>query len=176
LDDQDLKLQSRLLIGAVAGFAATLAMTAAMRRMHEKLPPEERYPLTPREIVDSSAAKADVPLDGEAAKDLTTAAHFAYGAASGALLGAANATMGPVSGAIGGVGIWLGSYMGWIPAARIFKPATDHPARRNLLMLAAHVVWGAASAAAMRELVAARGTILADGEDKDAFLRPRRGG
>lgn len=168
MDDQDLKLQSRLLIGAVAGFAATLAMTAAMRRMHEQLPPEERYPLTPREIVDSSAAKVDVPIDGEAAKDITTAAHFAYGAASGALLGAANVAMGPVSGAVGGVGIWLGSYMGWIPAARILKPATDHPARRNLLMLAAHVVWGAASAVAMRELVAARGTILADGVDKDA--------
>jgi hypothetical protein len=168
LKDHDLKIGSRLLIGAIAGFAGTLAMTAAMRRMHEKLPARERYPLTPREIVDSSAAKADLPLKGEAAKDVTTAAHFAYGAASGALLGAANATMGPVSGAAGGLGIWLGSYMGWIPAARILKPASDHPRRRNLLMLAAHVVWGAATAAAMRELVAARQTILADGPDKDA--------
>ena len=168
MDDQNLKLQSRLLIGAVAGFAATLAMTAAMRRMHEKLPPGEGYPLTPREIIDSTSAKADLPLDGEAAKDVTTAAHFAYGAASGALLGAANVAMGPVSGAAGGIGIWLGSYLGWIPAVRILKPATDHPARRNLLMLAAHVVWGAASAVAMRELIAARETILSDGPDKDA--------
>ena len=168
MDDQNLKLESRLLIGAIAGFAGTLAMTAAMRRMHEKLPPEERYPLPPREIIDSSAAKVEVPIEGAAAKNVTTAAHFAYGAASGALLGAASVTMGPVSGAVGGIGIWLGSYMGWIPAVRILKPAMDHPARRNLLMLAAHVVWGAASAVAMRELVAARGTILADGVDKDA--------
>jgi len=168
LKDQDLNIGSRLLIGAIAGFAGTLAMTASMRRMHEKLPPKERYPLTPREIIDSSAAKVDVPIQGEAAKDATTAAHFAYGAASGALLGAANVTMGPVSGAAGGLGIWLGSYMGWVPAARILKPASDHPPRRNLLMLAAHVVWGAATAAAMRELVAARQTILADGQDNDA--------
>jgi uncharacterized membrane protein YagU involved in acid resistance len=76
--------------------------------------------------------------------------------------------MGPVSGAVGGLGIWLGSYLGWIPAASILKPATDHPRRRNLLMLAAHVVWGAATAAAMRELVAARETTLAEGPDKDA--------
>ena len=165
---QDLKIGSRLLIGAIAGFAGTLAMTAAMRRMHEKLPPKERYPLTPREIIDSSAVKADVPLEGEAAKDVTIAAHFAYGATSGALLGAANVAMGPVSGAVGGLGIWLGSYLGWIPAASILKPATDHPRRRNLLMLAAHVVWGAATAAAMRELVAARETTLAEGPDKDA--------
>lgn len=168
MKETDLKIGSRLLIGAIAGFAGTLAMTAAMRRMHEKLPARQRYQLTPREIVDSSAAKLDVPLEGEAAKDVTTAAHFAYGAASGALLGAASVTMGPVSGATGGLAIWLGSYMGWIPAARILKPATQHPRRRNLLMLAAHVVWGAATAAAMRELAAARQTILDEGPDKDA--------
>lgn len=166
--DHDLRPGSRILIGAIAGFAGTLFMTAAMRRMHEKLPPRERYPLTPREIIDSSAAKAEVPLQDEAAKDLTTAGHFAYGAASGALLGLANVTMGPVSGGLAGVGVWLGSYMGWIPAAGILKPVTDHPPRRNLLMIAAHVVWGVSTARAMRELVAARATVMAEGPDRDA--------
>jgi hypothetical protein len=170
LKDTQPRLGSRLLIGAIAGVVGTLAMTSAMRRMHERLPPEERYPLTPREIVDSSSEQAGVPLPNETAKDVTTAAHFAYGAASGALLGAANVMLGPVSGATAGVGIWLGSYMGWIPGARILKPATDHPPRRNLLMIAAHVVWGVATARAMRELVAARETILAGGENKDAPL------
>lgn len=169
MKNEDVKVGSRLLIGAIAGIAGTLVMTAAMRRMHEKLPPNERYPLTPREIIDSTAGKADIPIEGEQAKDATTAAHFAYGAASGALLGLANVAMGPVSGAAGGVGIWLGSYMGWLPGARILKPATDHPPRRNLLMIAAHVVWGVATAKAMRELVAARETILAEGEDRDAL-------
>ena len=168
MKDQDLKVGSRLVIGAIAGIAGTLAMTMAMRRMHETLPRRESYPLTPREIIDSTSAKADVPLPEETAKDVTTAAHFAYGAASGAMLGVANVMMGPVSGAFGGIGIWLGSYMGWIPAARILKPATGHPPRRNLLMIAAHVVWGVATARAMREIVAARETILAGGADKDA--------
>jgi hypothetical protein len=35
-------------------------------------------------------------------------------------------------------------------------------------MLGAHVVWGVATAKAMRELVAARESILKDGPDKDA--------
>ena len=162
------RLGSRILIGAIAGVVGTLAMTSAMRRLHEKLPEKERYPLTPREIIDSTSEQAGVPLANEAAKDITTAAHFAYGAASGALLGVANVMLGPVSGATAGIGIWLGSYMGWIPGAGILKPATDHPPRRNLLMLAAHVVWGVSTAKAMRELVEARETILEAGADKDA--------
>ena len=36
------------------------------------------------------------------------------------------------------------------------EPATRHPRRRNLLMIGVHLVWGAATAAAMRELRAAR--------------------
>jgi hypothetical protein len=162
------RLASRLLIGAIAGFAGTLAMTAAMRRMHERLPEKERYPLTPREIIDSTADKVSVPLPNETAKDVTTAAHFLYGAASGALLGAANIALGPVSGGMAGVTIWLGSYMGWIPGVGILKPATDHPGRRNALMIAAHVVWGVTTARAMRELAEARETILDQGPDKDA--------
>ncbi|HEY0625789.1 MAG TPA: hypothetical protein VGD10_03560 [Allosphingosinicella sp.] len=151
-----LGLGSRLVIGGIAGFVGTLAMTAAMRRMHQKLPAEERYPLTPREIIDSAGGEA---LPDEATKDVTTAAHFAYGAASGSLLGAISPRTGPAGGALAGVGIWLASYMGWIPAARILKPATEHPRRRNLLMIGAHLVWGAATALSMRELRQARETM-----------------
>jgi uncharacterized membrane protein YagU involved in acid resistance len=174
LKDPQPKLGSRLLIGAIAGVVGTMAMTAAMRRMHERLPPEERYPLTPREIVDSTSEQAGVPLANEAAKDVTTAAHFAYGAASGALLGVANVMLGPMSGATAGVSVWLASYMGWIPGAGILKPATGHPPRRNLLMIAAHIVWGVTTAKAMRELVAARETILDEGPDEDVPAEPKR--
>ena len=166
-----LKLGSRLLIGGIAGFVGTLAMTAAMRRLHEQLPPAERYPLTPREIVDSAAEKADAGIADETAKDVTTAAHFVYGAASGALLGIANVMMGPVSGGLAGFGVWLGSYMGWIPGVGLLKPATRHPARRNLLMIGAHIVWGVATARAMRELVAARETAFKEGPDRDVSER-----
>src|SRR5687767_15180090 len=54
------------IFGAIAGMVGTMAMTSTMRRLHKKLPPKQRYPLPPREIVD---AVADPP--GEATKDLT---------------------------------------------------------------------------------------------------------
>ncbi len=168
MKNDEVKLGSRLLIGGIAGFVGTIAMTAAMRRLHERLPPRERYPLPPREIVDSTADKAGISIADESAKDVTTAAHLAYGAASGALLGVANIMVGPVTGGVAGVGVWLASYMGWIPGVGILKPATAHPPRRNLLMLVSHVVWGVATARAIRELVEARRTMIKDGPDRDA--------
>jgi hypothetical protein len=145
-----------------------MAMTSAMRRMHRRLPGSERYPLTPREIIDSGSKQLGVPLGQEAAKDVTTAAHFAYGAAMGALIAAMNPDPTKRTGAAAGVAVWLASYMGWIPAVGTLQPATKHPARRNALMIAAHLVWGSSTAAAIHELRLARETILHDGPDRDA--------
>jgi hypothetical protein len=157
-----LKLGSRLIIGAIAGTIGTMAMTSAMRRLHQRLPDEERYPLTPREIIDSA-----IDPEEESGRDLTTLSHFAYGAACGAILAAANPRPGKGEGAAAGVAVWLASYMGWIPAAGLLKPATRHPARRNLMMIGVHFIWGAATAGALRELADARETIFAGGVDKD---------
>jgi uncharacterized membrane protein YagU involved in acid resistance len=175
LKHDKLRLGTRLLIGGIAGFVGTMAMTAAMRRMHARLPEKESYPLTPREIIDSGSAQLGIPLAGEAAKDVTTAAHFAYGAAMGAAIASLNPDPGKRTGAVAGVAVWLASYMGWLPAVRTLEPATRHPARRNALMIAAHLVWGSATAAAMRELKLARETILAEGPDKDAPAGRRKG-
>lgn len=161
--DKEIGLGTRLVIGGIAGFVATMAMTSAMRRLHKRLPARERYPLTPRKIVDTTL---DPPQ--AAAPDLTLIAHFAYGAGCGALLGAANPRIGRVGGALAGGGVWLASYMGWIPAFGVLKPATGHPLRRNAVMLGAHFVWGWSTSEAIRELTAARETIFAAGPDKDA--------
>ena len=162
------RLASRLIIGGIAGFVGTMAMTAAMRRAHRLLPGKERYPLTPREIVDSASEQLEMPLAEEATRDATTLAHFAYGAAMGALIAAMNPDPKKRGGALAGGVIWLASYMGWIPAVGALEPATRHPARRNSLMIGAHLVWGSATAAAIRELRLARETIFAKGEDRDA--------
>jgi len=166
--------RSRLLIGAVAGFAGTTLMTAAMSRLYRRLPERDRYPLTPREIIDSASNQASVPLENEAAIDLTIAGHFAYGAAAGSLIGVTNPRIGVVEGALAGVAVWAASYVGWIPGVGLLKPATAHPGRRNLLMITAHLAWGAATALSMKELMLARATILRPGESLDAPPAGRR--
>lgn len=177
MKDAKLGLASRLLIGGIAGFVGTLAMTSAMARAHGRLPPEERYPLTPREIVDSTSAKAGVGLGDEAAKDATLAAHFLYGAACGALIAVAEPRPSESKGAIAGAGVWLASYLGWIPGVGILTPATEHPWRRNLLMIGSHLVWGVTTARAMRELMLARETMIEGGPDRDMpEARPAGGG
>jgi uncharacterized membrane protein YagU involved in acid resistance len=140
---------NRILLGALAGLAATAPMTLAMKLMHERLPREERYPLPPRQVTEGVAEKAGVVehLDEDEREAATWVSHFAYGAASGALYGALSGVRVDshplLAGAGFGVAVWAGSYLGWLPAAGIIAPATEHPARRNALMIAAHVVWGA---------------------------------
>lgn len=148
---------NRLILGALSGCAATMAMTVAMHRLHRRLPATERYPLLPREIVGSLSRERPEPVrpaSGDRQATATMLAHFGYGALTGALF-AAQRHRGVAPGAAYGVAVWAASYLGWIPGARILRPATQHPPRRNALMLAAHLVWGTTLALGLRELEAA---------------------
>jgi putative membrane protein len=144
-----------LLAGAAAGFTATVPMTAAMIGLHQTiLPARHRYPLPPRRITMNVARTFGVKhqLDETERKALTLAAHFGYGSAMGGLfaliaprLDRAGGTRIPrvASGVGWGLIVWAGSYLGVLPALGLHEPATRHPARRNVLMILAHVVWGA---------------------------------
>lgn len=137
-----------ILVGALAGLAATVPMSLAMKLMHEQLPGHEQYPLPPRAVTMEVAEQAGVRehLDEGGRQAATWASHFGYGAACGALYGAlaAGRDAPPLAAGVGfGLAVWAGSYLGWLPAAGILRPATEHPPRRTALMIAAHVVWGA---------------------------------
>jgi uncharacterized membrane protein YagU involved in acid resistance len=164
-----MSVTDRLLLGALAGIAATCGMTAAARAMHRRLPTAERYPLPPREIVESGLPVATKrSLDEHGRQTATIAAHFGYGAATGALY----ALLGPrgsiLSGAAYGVLVWVVSYFGIMPGLRILRPAHDHPWRRTALMIAAHLVWGGTLARTLRDLEFAEREIFAGGVAPDA--------
>jgi len=141
--------------GAVAGLAATGPMTAWMLSAHRALPGHERYALPPEQITSVMLRRSgfEVPPLGEA-KHLaaTSVAHLGYGAAAGGLYGGLAGRGGAATGVMYGLGVWAGSYLALLPSQKILRSATEHPWRRNALMIAAHVVWGAALGAAFREL------------------------
>ncbi len=131
--------------GALAGFAATIPMSVAMGLMYRQLPLQERYPLPPHQITAQIIDENDSPEH----QMMTFIGHFSYGAGAGAVYTLAFSWI-PlptiVKGIMFGFAVWYISYLGWLPALRILPPATQHPPRRNFLMIAAHFIWGSTMA------------------------------
>lgn len=138
---------NRLLIGSLAGLLATVPMSAVMSTLFKQLPFNEQYPLPPREITEKVTDDIGVShkLEEHEHTLLALVAHFAYGAATGAIYNFLVRKL-PLPGTVKGMGyglsVWTVSYLGLLPALGILRPATEHPARRNALMIAAHIVWG----------------------------------
>lgn len=123
---------------------ATLPMTIFMRTAWNRLPRREKYPLPPRQIMHT-VFKPGRRLSPGGQTALTLFLHFAFGAAAGLIYGMVQDKIpirSTVKGPLAGMAVWTGSYLGWIPALGILPSATEHPWRRNLLMIVAHLVWG----------------------------------
>jgi hypothetical protein len=141
-----------ILIGAAAGAVATVPMTIVMETLHQQLPGEPARPLPPREITEGMAVKAGVhrEIDEREMQQLTLAGHVGYGAACGAVFGfmaPRNVPGAVAAGMAFGLGVWAGSYLGWLPAIGVRQSALDDPPARSGLMIAAHLTWGAAAGA-----------------------------
>jgi hypothetical protein len=126
-----------VLTGLLAGFAATVPMTAVMEFLHRRLPWHERHPLPPHEITTEMAERIGIR------EHLDEPEHAAAAGAAYAPL-AGNVPGSPaLKGAAFGLIVWGASYLGWLPAADFLSAATKEPPRRNALMIIAHMVWGA---------------------------------
>jgi uncharacterized membrane protein YagU involved in acid resistance len=125
-------------------------MTVFMETAHERLPGEPPRPLPPREVAEGLSVKAGVRSDMSERdlQDLTLALHVGYGSATGALFGVM-APKHPVAaigaGMVFGLAVWAGSYLGWLPKFGVRQPIGYDPVARTRLMVAAHLVWGAAA-------------------------------
>lgn len=132
--------------GALWGAIATVPMSAVMLA-GERLGWMKEQP--PKVLTEEALARADI-LDGtsdEGVAVVAVANHVAFGAAAGVCY-ALTRRLVPLPQAVPtgiafGLGIWWASYRGWIPAMDIL-PAEQRPGRRAaLIMVAAHVVYGA---------------------------------
>jgi len=142
------RLSLKPLIGAGAGFIATLPMSLFLLLAQRFLPWHERYPLPPfGEITNSLADKVGLGFTKNTPphKAVTAVSHFGYGTAAGSLYASVspNVPVAPwLSGMLFGLGLWFAGYMGWLPALRILPPANKQPRERTIVMIVAHVVWG----------------------------------
>ena len=75
----------------------------------------------------------------------TMVSHFGYGAVMGtlySLLAKKVPLPAVVKGTLFGLLIWAVSYLGLLPLIGMSESGQREPVRRNLMMIAAHVVWG----------------------------------
>ena len=147
----------KMLHGALAGFVATAPMSLSMVLGWRLLPRREKYHLPPRIITEEIAERLGIE-DRIGEKEMvgfSIFSHFGYGAVFGtvyALVQDRIPVHSSLKGALAGVALWAASYLGWLPAMGILTPATQHPWRRNLLMILAHVVWGVTLGEGTRKL------------------------
>jgi hypothetical protein len=139
------------LAGAIAGFGATLPMTAFMVFAQRCLPRREQEELPPVKITGQLLRRTGaLDLTEPAGAAVTLANHFGYGTAAGTAYAAITGSVEHpsfVRGVAYGLGVSAGSYLGWLPAAGVHRSATNEPLGRNLLMVGAHAIWGASLAA-----------------------------
>lgn len=153
---------ARLLQGALAGSIATGPMTVVMLLIYYLLPHHERLLPHPPELITRRMTGDRAPGGRDTPRWLIWVLHFGYGGGAGAVYAplARRLPLPPVLRGIAfGLGVWFVSYMGWLPAVNILPPAHEHPTRRNVMMISAHIVWGA-----VLDLVLTR----LDQEDEDA--------
>jgi uncharacterized membrane protein YagU involved in acid resistance len=138
----------KLLQGAIAGLIAILPMTLFMRSDWKQLPAVEQYGLPPRQITQEVVSPRQFWRMKPGQQTLLTLMfHFLFGAAVGSIFGMVEQKIpmqNILKGSLAGLVIWVGSYLGWIPALGILPPAAEHPWRRNVMMIVAHLIWGMA--------------------------------
>ena len=140
----------RMMQGAAAGLAATVPMTIVMEGLRAAMPAEQHRPMPPREIVDRTIEKAEqtsgerADLDRRDRTAVTAIAHLAFGAAAGALYGAASRRPSMLTGIAYGLGVWAVAYGVGLPSLGLHPAAQRDTKDRNEVLVASHVVWGAA--------------------------------
>lgn len=130
--------------GIAGGTIATVSMSAVMLGA-QRLGLLGRMP--PEIITEEALRRAERRAPPPRARRLAgAAAHFAFGAAAGALYAWGSERLGrrgPAYGVAYGTAVWLASYAGWIPALGILPPPPRDRRGRPTSMLVAHWVYGA---------------------------------
>src|SRR5690242_14721422 len=137
-----------LLEGSFAGLIATVPMTIFMLGAHRILPQWQRYALPPEKLTDKFLRRIGLRkhVDKRQVLLASLVSHLGFGAAVGAIYGPLTKSVplpSILKGIVYGIVVWLANYMGWLPVVGLSEAANKQPIQRNMLMIVAHIVWGA---------------------------------
>ena len=145
---------ARALLGAVAGFGATVAMSGVMLTTQRLIGQQP-----PKQIVETGlevGGVADPDRVEPGTNALAAVAHLGYGSALGALFALAQPRRASaLRGVAFGVAVWAANYGGVLPAVGILPPPSrDRPGRQPAI-IASHLVYGGVLGAIVRRLASA---------------------
>jgi uncharacterized membrane protein YagU involved in acid resistance len=125
-------------------------MSLAMKVVQKVLPWWEQDELPPSTITARLMKRVglgNLVDEPEEKLAVTTLTHFGFGAAAGVPFPqvASSLPVSPVAaGMMYGFLVWMAGYLELIPAMNMLPPATKFPMGRNVMMIAAHLLWGGA--------------------------------
>jgi hypothetical protein len=159
---------NQILGGAVAGLAGTGVMSAAMAiaKAVGLLAGEPPPRTVSRNLEEVVGVYDDLP--GPAFEASWVGQHFAYGSTAGMVYALTRDRLklaDPLpAGPLFGVALWAFGYVGWLPATGLYPPPTAEPKRRVATLIAAHLIYGTATAAVLR--------VLSPADHKSLYRRP----
>lgn len=134
--------------GIWASVMATTSMTMSLFKLFQQLPLQQRSPLPPavlaKEIGHKLSLSKNLNLDEQS--QFTMFSHYGYGAMAGVLYTLLTKKIpgNPIlKGSVFGLGVWAVSYFVIIPALGLKSSGAKMSRERNLMMLTAHLIWGA---------------------------------
>lgn len=147
-------MRGQVFRGAVSGVAGTVVMTIPIlvcQRLHLFYTPP------PEEISDNVARRTWLlpDLSHRSFPIFWIAAHLAYGATCGTLFSLSRRwTPGSphVAGPLFGLSVWAISYLGFVPALRLYPWPADDSRPRQVVMIVTHGLFGLTVAAAHTRL------------------------
>jgi len=131
--------------GALGGVVATIVMSVLMLvGKRAGLMPEH----PPKKIARAAMAAGGDSPDERQTGPLASALHLGFGVSAGVAFGLIHRLMSPIvppslTGVLFALAVWAVSYLGWMPALGIIPRADRDVPGRAVVLIAAHVVYGA---------------------------------
>lgn len=137
-------LPQRALLGAIAGFGATVVLQQVMALTAKAIPGSK--PPMKQDPAKFMISKVDVELPAKLEAAAEKSLQLGYGMTSGVLYGSIRGGRGHVfvDGAALGIAVWAAGYLGWLPAAKLMPPITEQSPKQIGVPIFNHIVFGVA--------------------------------